>query len=243
MATKRLIYFTATELRVYRRSRSTLDSEARFDTDEAGIEAFRAFLSQHRDALLYVVADLAGEDFHEDQIPYLRGAERRTVVERRLAQRYRDTRLSAAIPLGIIKDERRNERLLLASFTNAQQFTPWLDAIAESGTHRLTRSGFTVGTSHYMSPEQVLGAADIDHRCDLYSLGCVLFECLAGRPPFWHRREELVLHMQQVEPAPDVREFRADTPASLADAIARALQKEPGQRWQSAVEMRGAVGS
>jgi len=116
-------------------------------------------------------------------------------------------------------------------------------AIAESGTHRLTRSGFTVGTSHYMSPEQVLGAADIDHRCDLYSLGCVLFECLAGRPPFWHRREELVLHMQQVEPAPDVREFRADTPASLADAIARALQKEPGQRWQSAVEMRGAVGS
>jgi len=114
-------------------------------------------------------------------------------------------------------------------------------AIAEAGTHRLTRSGFTVGTSHYMSPEQVLGAPDIDHRCDLYSLGCVLFECLAGRPPFWHRREELVLHMQQVEPAPDVREFRTDTPASLADAIARALLKEPGERWQSAVEMRDAV--
>jgi hypothetical protein len=134
MATKRLIYFTATELRVYRRSRSTLDSEARFDTDEAGIEAFRAFLTRHRGALFYVVADLAGEDFHEDQIPFLRGAERRTVVERRLAQRYRDTRLAAAISLGIVKGERRNERLLLASFTNAQQFTPWLDALAEAGT-------------------------------------------------------------------------------------------------------------
>jgi len=114
-------------------------------------------------------------------------------------------------------------------------------AIADSGTSRLTRSGFTVGTSHYMSPEQVLGAPDIDHRCDLYSLGCVLFECLAGRPPFWHHRDELVLHMQQVEPAPDVREFRSDTPPTLADVIARALRKDPAERWQTAMEMREAL--
>jgi len=134
MATKRLIYFTASELRVYRRSRTALDSEARFTADEAGIESFRTFLTRHRGALFYVVADLAGEDFHEDQIPFLRGAERRAVVERRLAQRYRDTRLAAAISLGIVRDERRNERLLLASFTNAQQFAPWLDALAEAGT-------------------------------------------------------------------------------------------------------------
>ena len=86
MATKRLIYFTASELRVYRRSRSTLESEARFSVDEAGIESFRNFLTRHRGALFYVVADLAGEDFHEDQVPFLRGAERRAVIERRLAQ-------------------------------------------------------------------------------------------------------------------------------------------------------------
>lgn len=134
MATTRLIYFNAAELRVYRRTRSTLASEARFGADEAGIESFRTFLGRHRGALFYVVADLPGEDFHEDQIPFLRGSERRTVVERRLAQRYRDTRLAAAISLGIVKEERRNERLLLASFTNAQQFTPWLDALAEAGT-------------------------------------------------------------------------------------------------------------
>jgi serine/threonine-protein kinase len=114
-------------------------------------------------------------------------------------------------------------------------------AIAEAGTNRLTRSGFTVGTSHYMSPEQVLGAADVDHRCDLYSLGCVLFECLAGRPPFWHHRDELVLHMQQVEPAPDVREFRAETPETLAATIARALNKEREQRWGTAQEMKEAL--
>jgi serine/threonine-protein kinase len=114
-------------------------------------------------------------------------------------------------------------------------------AIADAGTDRLTRSGFTVGTSLYMSPEQVQGAADIDHRCDLYSMGCVLFECLAGRPPFWDRRDELVLRMQQVEPAPDVRTLRDDTPVGLADMIARALEKDPAKRWQTAMEMREAL--
>jgi hypothetical protein len=80
-----------------------------------------------------VLAYLAGEDFHEDQIPYLRRSDLQSVVDRRLAQRYRDTRLSAALSLGYATGERRSERLLLASFTNTQQFTEWLDALAESG--------------------------------------------------------------------------------------------------------------
>jgi len=115
-------------------------------------------------------------------------------------------------------------------------------AIADAGIDRLTRSGFTVGTSHYMSPEQVLGELDIDHRCDLYSMGCVLFECLTGRPPFWHQREEHVLRMQQLDPAPDVRERREDTPPALAAAIARSLEKDRERRWATAREMRDAIG-
>ncbi len=114
-------------------------------------------------------------------------------------------------------------------------------AIAASGTERLTRSGFTVGTSAYMSPEQVNGSLEIDHRSDLYSLGCVLFECLAGKPPFHDPLEEAVLKMHTVRPAPDVRQQRDDTPRPLADAIGRALEKEPRDRWPSAGDMLDAL--
>jgi len=84
--------------------------------------------------LFSVVADLAGEDFHEEQIPFLRGGDREAIVQRRLAQRYRDTRLATALSLGEAPSaERRNERLLLASFTNTQQLAPWLDALEDGG--------------------------------------------------------------------------------------------------------------
>ena len=132
MTAKRLLYFTSSAHYVYRWSRHALDFDARFEADDDGLASFRDFLRDQGGTLFYVVADLAGEDFHEDQIPYLRGGDRQAVVQRRLAQRYRDTRLSTALSLGYVTGERRNERLLLASFTNTQQFTPWLDALVDS---------------------------------------------------------------------------------------------------------------
>jgi hypothetical protein len=133
MSAKLVFYFTASDHYLYRGSGGALALEEKFPADDLGLSAFREYLKGRRGALVHVVADLAGEDFHEDQIPYLRGSDRQTVIERRLAQRYRDTRLAAALPLGYVADERRNERLLLASFTNTQQFAPWLDALAEAG--------------------------------------------------------------------------------------------------------------
>ena len=111
-------------------------------------------------------------------------------------------------------------------------------AVVASGSDQLTRSGIAVGTSTYMSPEQITAVTDIDHRCDIYSLGCVLYECLAGQAPFVHRNEAVVLQLHLTQPAPDVRSLRGDTPPELATAIAKAMAKTPNERWRSAAEMR-----
>src|SRR3989441_12333849 len=114
-------------------------------------------------------------------------------------------------------------------------------AIATSGDDRVTRSGFVVGTEEYMSHEQAAGAPDVDGRTDLYSLGVVLFESLAGRPPFSSASAAAVLDMQQHHPPPDLRGLRSDVPKPLAAAVARALAKAREERWQTAGEMRSAL--
>jgi serine/threonine-protein kinase len=114
-------------------------------------------------------------------------------------------------------------------------------AIEAAGTERLTKSGFTVGTSSYMSPEQVAALDTIDHRSDLYSLGCVLFEALVGHPPFAHRSEAIVLQMQLTAPPPDVRTYRPDIPDTLAMTLMKAMEKDPTARWQRADAMVAAL--
>ncbi len=114
-------------------------------------------------------------------------------------------------------------------------------AVAASGSDRLTRSGIAVGTSTYMSPEQITALKEIDRRSDIYSLGCVLFECLAGNPPFTHRNEAVVLQLHLTQPAPDLRTVRPDTPRELAEGIGRALAKTPEGRWQTAAAMRESL--
>ena len=134
MAEHRILYFSTESHYLYRSAGGALELEAKFSGDDTGVNEFRDLLLGRRGALFSILADVAGEDFHEDQIPYLRGGDREAVVQRRLAQRYRDTRLAAALSLGqVTTGERRNERLLLASFTNTQQIAPWLDALDSAG--------------------------------------------------------------------------------------------------------------
>jgi serine/threonine-protein kinase len=114
-------------------------------------------------------------------------------------------------------------------------------AVAASGNDQLTRSGIAVGTSSYMSPEQITAVADIDHRSDLYSLGCVLYECLSGQVPFTNRNEAVVLQLHLTQPAPDVRKLRPDIPPDVALAILKAMAKSPQNRWSSATAMREAL--
>ena len=134
MAARRLLYVTAEDHYLYRAGGGGLELEGKFSGDDLGVTSFREHLVARPGGLFSVVADLAGEDFHEEQVPLLRGGDREAIVQRRLAQRYRDTRLATALSLGEAPSaERRNERLLLASFTNTQQVSPWLDALEDAG--------------------------------------------------------------------------------------------------------------
>jgi serine/threonine-protein kinase len=114
-------------------------------------------------------------------------------------------------------------------------------AIAVSEGDRVTRSGFTVGTTTYMSPEQAAGARELDHRSDLYSFGCLCFECLTGQPPFQHSVDAVVLDMHRQMAPPSPRDLLPSLSRPLAKVVSRALEKNPDDRWQSAEEMRAAL--
>jgi eukaryotic-like serine/threonine-protein kinase len=115
-------------------------------------------------------------------------------------------------------------------------------AIELAGTDRVTKSGMAVGTSRYMSPEQIAGSETVDPRSDLYSLACVLFECLAGRPPYHHPTETAILELHRTAPVPDIRTFAPAVPAELATAVSKALGKTPEERWPTAAAMLQAMG-
>jgi hypothetical protein len=99
-----------------------------------------------------------------------------------------------------------------------------------AGDARLTQTGFVVGTLGYMAPEQARSGERVDARADVFSLGCVLFECLTGAPPFAGQHLMAVLAKILFEEAPSVRERRADTPGWLADLVEVMLAKHAGAR-------------
>ena len=100
-----------------------------------------------------------------------------------------------------------------------------------------TVSGIPLGTPAYMAPEQIEGRAQIDYRADIYSVGVLGYELLAGRPPFvGATREEILSGHLEGEPPP-LTNYRADVPAPLAELVMKSLQKDPADRWQSAEEM------
>ena len=131
MADKRLLYFTATRVAVYRWAHARLAVESSFANNEDGAQAFGTHLRGVPASLFYVVVDIVEEDFHQENVPFVRGADRKSLLARKLAQRYRDTSLSLALSLGYEKTTRRDERILFSSFTNNAPFQPWLAALRD----------------------------------------------------------------------------------------------------------------
>ncbi len=109
------------------------------------------------------------------------------------------------------------------------------------GARALTRTGAVLGTPGYMAPEQVRGERDIDARADLFSVGCLLFECLAGRPAFEGDTPVAILARILIDQAPRVSTVRTDIPPALDDLVARLTARRREDRPASAEEVIAAL--
>ena len=107
-------------------------------------------------------------------------------------------------------------------------------AIAVAGSERLSETGLVVGTPAYMSPEQAAGRHDVDGRSDLYSLGCVLYEMLAGETPYTGPTLQAILAKKLSEPLPRVSVVRETVPAGIEAALSKALARTPADRFDTA---------
>ena len=115
-------------------------------------------------------------------------------------------------------------------------------AVAQAGAGRITETGLSLGTPHYMSPEQATGDRDVDPRSDVFALGCVLYEMLAGQPPFAAPTAQAVLVQILTSDAPSITSVRRTVAPHVAAALAQALEKLPADRFTSAAEFGAALG-
>ena len=114
-------------------------------------------------------------------------------------------------------------------------------AVSAAGADSMTDTGLALGTPAYMSPEQVLGDKTIDGRSDIYSLGCVLYEMLAGTPPFTGQTAQSVATRRLTGPAPTLRSRGVSSPAPVQIALERALERAPDDRFATAHDFADAL--
>jgi serine/threonine-protein kinase len=114
-------------------------------------------------------------------------------------------------------------------------------AISAAGGGRLTETGMSVGTPHYMSPEQASADRDIDARSDTYALACVLYEMLAGDPPHTGPTAQAVLMRILTETPRAITEVRRSVPTHVRDAVARGMEKLPADRFATAKDFASAL--
>ncbi|MDH4348743.1 MAG: serine/threonine protein kinase, partial [Gemmatimonadota bacterium] len=142
---------------------------------------------------------------------------------------------------GVIHRDIKPENILLHDGTALVADFGIALAATQAGGTRMTETGMSLGTPHYMSPEQAMGEREITARSDIYALGCVVYEMLAGEPPFTGpTAQAIVAKMMTDEPRP-LSLQRHTVPTHLAAAVRRALEKLPADRFQSAAEFAEAL--
>jgi eukaryotic-like serine/threonine-protein kinase len=189
--------------------------------------------------LFYVMPYVRGESLRhrlarERQLP----VEEAVTLARQIA-----AALEHAHAHGLIHRDIKPENILLHE--GVAMVTDFGIALAADagGDPRLTGTGLMLGTPHYMSPEQAAGERTLDARSDVYSLGCLLFELLAGEPPFTGATAQAVIVKRFTTQAQPVRRLRPAVPPGVEAAIQRALARAPADRFASAASFAEALTS
>jgi serine/threonine-protein kinase len=190
------------------------------------------------DSLLYYV------------MPYIEGESLRDRLRRetqlavadavRIAREVADA-LAYAHGQGVIHRDIKPENILLYSGHALVADFGIARALWQADAGRLTETGMAVGTVTYMSPEQGSGG-QVDGRSDVYSLGCVLYEMLAGEPPYTGPTAQAIVAKRLRDPVPSICRVRAGIPVALNDVITRALAPLPADRFGTAADFAGALG-
>jgi eukaryotic-like serine/threonine-protein kinase len=158
----------------------------------------------------------------------------------RIAREVADA-LGYAHGLGVIHRDIKPENILLQNGHALVADFGIALAVQSAGGHRLTQTGLSLGTPQYMSPEQAMGERTIDARSDLYALGAVTYEMLVGEAPFTGPSvQAIVARVMTEEPRP-LHTQRKAIPEPVEDAVMRALEKLPADRWATARELAEAL--
>src|SRR3989454_1372064 len=194
--------------------------------------------SGEADGLLYFVMPyVVGESLrdrldHEPQLPLAEAL--------RIAGDVADA-LGYAHGLGVVHRDIKPENILLADGRALVADFGIARAITAAGDQRITETGIALGTPTYMSPEQATEEGELDGRSDVYALGCVVYEMLAGTPTFTGPNAQAILARHAIDPVAPIRTVRDTVAEGLEGAVLKALAKVPADRFPSAAAFAHAL--
>src|SRR6267154_1804962 len=169
-------------------------------------------------------------------MPYVRGESLRLRIARELG-----AGLDYAHREGFVHRDVKPENVLLVDGHAVLADFGIARAVFQAGGDHVTEVGLAIGTPDYMSPEQAAGDRELDGRCDEYALACVIYEMLAGAPPFSGTSARAIIALHLSEPPTPLRARRPDAPAAVEQALARALAKDPADRFATIAQFTTAL--
>jgi len=184
--------------------------------------------------LYYVMPYLEGESLRErldreGELPVLEAV--------RILREVTDA-LATAHQMGVVHRDIKPDNVMLSGRHAVVTDFGVAKAVSEAtGRHELTTAGVALGTPAYMAPEQATASENIDHRADIYAVGALGYELLAGHPPFTGATSQQVLAAHVTQTPLPVTELRSSVPPALGAVLMRCLEKKPADRWQSAEQL------